>query len=75
VGRLAEEEAVELIKPFSLKEIEEALMDMDTTAAPGPDGLPVGFYRAFWPELKHIFLEMFQSLHKGDLIFADLTMV
>jgi hypothetical protein len=66
VGRLAEEEAVELIKPFSLKEIEEALMDTDTTAAPGPDGLPVGFYRAFWPELKHIFLEMFQSLHKGD---------
>jgi hypothetical protein len=66
VGRLAEEEAVELIKPFSLKETEEALMDMDTTAAPGPDGLPVGFYRAFWPELKHIFLEMFQSLHRGD---------
>jgi hypothetical protein len=27
----------------------------------------VGFYRAFWPELKHIFLEMFQALHRGEL--------
>jgi hypothetical protein len=66
-GRLTDEEALELVRPFSLTEIDEALMEMEVSSAPGPDGLPVGFYRAFWPELKHIFLEMFQALHRGEL--------
>jgi hypothetical protein len=35
-GRLFHEEAQDLIRPFTLKGVEEA---------PGPDGLPVGFYR------------------------------
>jgi hypothetical protein len=67
LGHHTDEEALELVRPFSLTEIDEALMDMEVGSAPGPDGLPVGFYRAFWPELKHIFLEMFQALHRGEL--------
>jgi hypothetical protein len=43
-SRLSPDEAAELIKPFSLKEIEEALKEMDSTSAPGPDGFPAGFY-------------------------------
>jgi hypothetical protein len=72
-GRLMEEEALDLVRPFTLKEIEDAMMDMDTTAAPGPDGLPVGFYRAFWPELKNLFLEMFQEFHSGGLKLCRLN--
>jgi hypothetical protein len=40
--RLAEEEGENLIRPFTLKEIEDALKEMDTNAAPGPDGMPAG---------------------------------
>jgi hypothetical protein len=36
-----------LVRPFTLKEIEDALMGMDTIAAPGPDGLPVGSIELF----------------------------
>jgi hypothetical protein len=64
---LSQEEAAELIKPFSLKEIENALKEMDCTSAPGPDGFPVGFYRVFWDDLKLLVLEMCNDLHKGDL--------
>jgi mannosylglycoprotein endo-beta-mannosidase len=46
-GRLSQEEAQELIRPFTLKELEEALKEMDENAAPGPDGLPMGFYKEF----------------------------
>jgi hypothetical protein len=63
-GRLSEIEAGELIRPFTIKELEEALKDMDVNSAPGPDGLPVGFYREFWNELKIIVLEMFQCLYR-----------
>jgi hypothetical protein len=40
---LSDEEANELIKPFSVSEIEAALKDMDSNSAPGPTGLPVVF--------------------------------
>jgi hypothetical protein len=46
-GRLTDEEAHELIKPFTLKELEEALKDMDANASPGPDGIPVGCQKIF----------------------------
>lgn len=65
-SKLTTEEAVELIKPFTIKEIEDTLKDMDGSSALGPDGFPVGFYRAFWTELKPLVLEMFNNFHRGD---------
>lgn len=63
---LSEEEATELIRPFTIEEIEKALKDMDSSSAPGPDGLPVGFYRVFWTEIKLLVMEMFNDFHKED---------
>jgi hypothetical protein len=69
-GRLIDEEAQELIKPFTLTELEEA---MDANAAPGPDGLSVGFYKEIWREVSCIILEMFQDLHRGALNLSRLN--
>jgi hypothetical protein len=55
-SKLTTEEAAELIKPFTPKEIEDALKDMDS----------FGFYRAFWAELKTLVLEKFNDFHRGD---------
>jgi hypothetical protein len=66
-GRLSEEEAQELIRPFSLTELEGALKDMDVNSAPGPDGLPVSFYLVFWQNIKYLILEMFNEFHRGGL--------
>lgn len=41
----SEAEAQDLVKPFTMAEIEKALLDMDTHSAPGLDRLRVGFYR------------------------------
>jgi hypothetical protein len=46
---------------------------MDVNASPGPDGLPVGFYREFWQEIKLIVLEMFQDLYRGELNLSRLN--
>jgi hypothetical protein len=40
-------EAATLVEPFGEKEIKDALEDMNTNSAPGPDGLPVKFYKCF----------------------------
>ncbi|OQU88913.1 hypothetical protein SORBI_3002G120601, partial [Sorghum bicolor] len=64
---LSEEEANELIKPFSVSEIEAALKDMDSNSAPGPDGLPAGFYKKMWPHIGETVVEMFNKLHFEEL--------
>jgi hypothetical protein len=48
-------------------------MDMDSNTAPGPDGLSVGFYKAFWPDLRDIFVEMFHAFHRGRLNLSRLN--
>jgi hypothetical protein len=37
------------------------------------DGLPVGFYREFWNEIKLIVLEMFHNLYRGELNLSRLN--
>lgn len=64
-GRLEEGDNEQLPKPFSMEEIEEALKGMKTNISPGPDGLPVSFYKQFWPQLKDQIKEML------DLLFED----
>jgi hypothetical protein len=46
---------------------------MDVNASPGPDGLPVGFCREFWQEIKLVVLEMFQDLYRGELNLSRLN--
>jgi hypothetical protein len=64
---LSTEEASELIQPFSMSEIEEALKDMDSNSAPGPDGLPAGFYKKIWTHIKGVIFDMFNRLHFEEL--------
>jgi hypothetical protein len=72
-GKLTEIEADDLIRPFTIEELEEALKDMDVNSAPRPDGQSVGFYREFWNELKITVLEMFQCLYRGELNLSRLN--
>jgi hypothetical protein len=64
---LSDEEASDLIKPFSMAEIEAALKDMDSNFAPGPDGLPAGFYKRMWTHIRETIFEMFNKLHSEEL--------
>jgi hypothetical protein len=72
-GRLTDEDAQNLIKPFTVKELEDDLKDMDPNASPEPDGLSVSFYKEFWAEIKFILLKMFQDLFRGELNLSRLN--
>jgi hypothetical protein len=66
-GSLTEAEAAILVEPFTEKEIKNALDDMNTSSAPGPDGLSVEFYKCFWEQVRISVLEMFRKLYNGEL--------
>ncbi|GFR76271.1 reverse transcriptase [Elysia marginata] len=45
---------------FTEEEISVALKSMKNGSAPGPDGIPVEFYKMFWPDVKEKFMEAFR---------------
>jgi hypothetical protein len=51
-GSVSQEENEVLALTFTMEELEEVLQGTKTATAPGPDGLPVAFFKKFWPVLK-----------------------
>jgi hypothetical protein len=66
-------EAESLIKLFSEQEIKAALDDMKTNSAPGPDGLPVEFYKCFSDQVREPVMKMFKKFYVGDLNLSRLN--
>ncbi|XP_062118489.1 uncharacterized protein LOC133832121 [Humulus lupulus] len=50
--KLSVEQQVLLLKPFSKKEIWEALFSIPITKAPGPDGFGSGFFKIVWHDIE-----------------------
>lgn len=48
-GTVPEVSALRMTEPISGTEVWEALTDIDSDKAPGPDGYTMGFYKAAWP--------------------------
>lgn len=65
--KLNEQDNFYLDKPFTIEEIKEAVCDVEADIAPGPDGIPVTFYREFWDVIKGDLKEMFDEFHTGNL--------
>lgn len=58
----------DLARVITLEELEKALQSMECGKAPGIDGLPVDFYKSFWPEIgKDLLGVLRDSLAKGQL--------
>jgi hypothetical protein len=56
-----------LTAPYSEDEVKKAVFQMEHNKAPGPNGFPAEFYQNFWEVIKEDLLELFSSLHAGQL--------
>jgi hypothetical protein len=56
-----------ITRPFSMEELDKVIREAKLNIAPGPDGLNIHFYRAFWPEIKNDLFEMLLMLYEGKL--------
>jgi hypothetical protein len=55
-SRVTDQENVELMRSFTMDELEVILRETKTDTVPGTDSFPVLFYKRCWPMLKHIVL-------------------
>uniref|UniRef100_A0A671TWB6 Reverse transcriptase domain-containing protein n=1 Tax=Sparus aurata TaxID=8175 RepID=A0A671TWB6_SPAAU len=53
---------------LTLDELRVALMSLDNGKAPGIDGIPVDFYKTFWPVVGEDMLEVFQESFRSGLL-------
>src|SRR4051812_8823833 len=67
----AENEALAL--SFLPEELDQVLADTKTDTAPRPDGLPVAFFKTFWPLLKNLVLHILNGLALGMLDISRLN--
>lgn len=45
---------------FREDEVKVAIWDCDSYKSPGPDGIPLGFIKDFWQELKNDIMRLFR---------------
>ena len=52
--KLSEQDKNAVEGELTLSECWEALKSFENNKSPGNDGIPAEFYRAFWPDIKHL---------------------
>jgi hypothetical protein len=62
---LTEEDNIDLIKPFSIEEIKNALFSMEVNKAPG--NIPIEFYQHCWEVVKNDVVNLFAAFYLGNL--------
>ena len=67
---VSEEDNIALTAPFSEAEVWAAIKGMNSSSAPGPDGLPVKFFQTFWESIKPEVMALFDEFYVGSI---DLT--
>jgi hypothetical protein len=56
-----------LTAEYSEEEVRKTIFQMEHNKALGPDGFPAEFYQTFWDTIKGDLLDLFGSLHAGQL--------
>jgi hypothetical protein len=72
-NRVLEEENENLLRSFSMEELEDVLKDTKSDTAPGPDGIPVLFYKRFWPMIKVLVLQILNGFALGRVDISRLN--
>ena len=62
-----------LTAPFSEGEVWATISSMNPSSAPGPDGLPVKFFRSFWNVIKPEIMAIFDEFYVGSIDLGRLN--
>lgn len=71
--KLTEEDNLILTSEFTEEEVKKALFSMESNRAPGPDNIPVEFYKHCWEFVKNDIMHLFKAFHNNTLDVARLN--
>ena len=63
--QLSLSESGNIIRPFALEEVKQAIWDCDSYKSLGPDGISFGFLKQFWNVLKDDFMRFVTEFHRN----------
>ncbi|KAJ0443110.1 hypothetical protein HanPSC8_Chr16g0720771 [Helianthus annuus] len=66
--QLSSDETNELVVPFTVQVIKDAIWECDNDRAPGPDGFNFGFNKHFWEVLKDDSVKIMDSFYNNGAI-------
>lgn len=71
---LSEDEKKELDGALTVEDFSEAMNSMNSVKAPGPDGIPIEFYKKFKQKLVQPLLDMFNESYKTGTLPPSLRL-
>ena len=63
--KVSEQDKAKTEEELTEAELSSALQTMKNGSAPGPDGIPVEFFKTFWPDVKFLLMN---SLHYSHTV-------
>ena len=65
-SQLTTDQRAILLRPFMMEEVQSAIAGLNGEGAPGPDGLPVLFYKEFWALVKGDVMPTLEELRSSQ---------
>jgi hypothetical protein len=63
--QLSMTESGNIIRPFTLEEVKQAIWDCDSYKSPGPNDISFGFLKQFWNVVKDDFMRFATEFHRN----------
>ena len=71
-NKLTREQSNMLENELEFSEVRKAIQLMKNNRSPGPDGIPIEFYKKFWEQIKDILLKVYRhSFEIGELSYSQ----
>ena len=75
ISTLTSTQRTHLSRPFSIEEVKAAVWGLNSEGAPGPDGIPIFFYKNCWDTIAPEVMQLMDDIYAGQCQMERLNKV